>query len=495
MRIWNTLTRKKEEFQPIQAGHVGLYTCGPTVYNYAHIGNLRTYIFEDILERTLVLEGYRVKRVMNITDVGHLTSDADAGEDKLEKEAKKESRSVWDIAKFYTNAFFEDLTALNIKKPEFIEPATSFIQEQIAIIERLFKNGYAYETPTAVYFDVSKFKNYTALSRQKLEGKGTAVRTEVVEDSSKRGSHDFVLWFKLVGHFANHTMRWPSPWGEGFPGWHIECSAISSSLLGQPFDIHTGGIDHISVHHTNEIAQSEGAFGKPLAHYWMHGEFLIIDQARMGKSLGNFLTLATLREKGFNPLAYRYFVLTAHYRSPLNFTWDNLSAAEAAYRKLLGKIQLVAGGGGEEPQKTESASGVENLITAFTERFETALADDLNTPQALAALHDLVNDLLTLKAKGSLSPVESLSFLAAVKKADSVLGLDLAAAAKIPASVRKLAEERELCRNRKQFTPADDLRKRIRALGYEVDDTPLGPFVHPIYGSHNEPGKTPAAGS
>ncbi|MDO8470256.1 MAG: cysteine--tRNA ligase [bacterium] len=477
MRLYNTLTRRKEEFRPIRAGRVGLYTCGPTVYSAAHIGNLRTYIFEDVLERTLAFEGYRVTRAMNITDVGHLTSDADAGEDKLEKGARNEGRSVWDIAAFYTKTFFEDCAALNIRKPRLVKPATDCIPEQIAIITRLFKNGYAYETPTAVYFDVSKSKNYTVLSREKLEGKETAVRTEVIEDRSKRTPRDFVLWFKLVGHFKNHVMRWPSPWGEGFPGWHIECSAISSSLLGQPFDIHTGGIDLISVHHTNEIAQSEGAFGKPLAHYWMHGEFLIIDRARMGKSQGNFITLQTLREKGVDPLAYRYLTLTAHYRSPLKFTWESLAAAEIAYRKLLGKIQFVATGFHGGQPKTRSASGARALIVKFEEGFKAALANDLNAPRALASLHTLVNGLLALQTRGMYTSSDARLFLTAIKKADSVLGLNLTAAAKIPAAVVKRVEKRELSRARKQFTHADALRQEIRALGYEVDDTPLGSFI------------------
>ncbi|MEK7512912.1 MAG: cysteine--tRNA ligase [Patescibacteria group bacterium] len=480
MRLYNTLTRRKEEFRPLRAGRVGLYTCGPTVYNYAHIGNLRTYLFEDVLERAFEFEGYRVKRAMNITDVGHLTSDADTGEDKLEKEAEKERRSVWDIAKFYTDAFFDDLAALHIKKPRIVKPATGCIPEQIAIIKRLFKNGYAYETPTAVYFDVSKFKTYTALSRQKLETKETAVRAEVVEDPSKRDPHDFVLWFKLVGRFKHHVMRWPSPWGEGFPGWHIECSAISSSVLGQPFDIHTGGIDHISVHHTNEIAQSEGAFGTPLARYWMHGEFLVIARARMGKSAGNFITLTTLREKGFDPLSYRYLVLSVHYRSPLNFTWEALAGAE----KGLSNLRSAFADAGKKPRSAGSVKETE----ALKEEFASALDDDLNTPRALAIAWKAV------KSK-ALSPAQKKSL---IKTFDKVLGLRLdrsaapRAAAVIPLEVKRLAEERELFRKRKQFAHADDLRKRIRTLGYEVDDTPLGPFVRP-HGNTNI-SETPPAG-
>ena len=315
LKLYNTLTCKKEIFKPLRKDRVGLYTCGPTVYNYAHIGNLRTYVFEDILRRTLEYAGFKVRHVMNITDVGHLVSDADEGEDKLEKGARREGKSVWDITKFYTDAFLKDIEKLNIKKANYILPATKYIKEQIKIIEVLFKKGYAYETPQAVYFNVSKFKNYTKLSRQKLSQKITGAREEVVVDTQKRNPYDFALWFKVVGRFEHHTMRWPSPWGIGFPGWHIECSAISSSKLGQPFDIHTGAVDHINVHHTNEIAQSEVAFGKPLAKIWMHGEFLLIDSSKMAKSRDNFFTLETTINKGFTPLAFRYLVLNAHYRS------------------------------------------------------------------------------------------------------------------------------------------------------------------------------------
>ncbi|KKU04579.1 MAG: Cysteine-tRNA ligase, partial [Parcubacteria group bacterium GW2011_GWA2_45_30] len=330
----NTLTRKKEIFRPIHKNWVGLYTCGPTVYNYAHIGNLRTYIFEDVLRRTLEYAGYKIKHVMNITDVGHLTSDADEGEDKLEKEARQEKKSVWDIAEFYTGAFLNDISRLNIKRAGVLAPATKNIKQQITLIKKLFQKGFAYETTQAVYFDVSKFKTYTKLSRQRIDEKITAARAEVIQDPKKKNPPDFALWFKRIGKFKNHALHWSSPWGDGFPGWHIECSAISTKYLGQPFDIHTGGVDHISVHHTNEIAQSEGAFGKPLVKYWMHGEFLLLDQARMGKSVGNFITLNTLVEKGFNPFAFRYLALGAHYRSKLNFTWESLEAAKCSLERL-----------------------------------------------------------------------------------------------------------------------------------------------------------------
>lgn len=479
MRIYNTLTKKKEVFRPLKKGRVGLYTCGPTVYNYAHIGNLRTYLFEDILERALQRAGYAVTRVMNVTDVGHLTSDADLGEDKLEKGAEREKKSPWDIAKFYTKAFLRDLKALNIKKPAEIAPATKFVPEQIALIEKLFARGYAYETAQAVYFDTSKFEKYDALARanrtnksNKIDGtnklEGRHGRAEVVEDPEKRHPQDFALWFKRVGRFKHHIMHWSSPWGMGFPGWHIECSAISSSLLGQPFDIHTGGVDHIAVHHTNEIAQSEGAYGRPLARYWIHGEFLNMNAVKMAKSAGTFITLADVKQKGFDPLAFRYFVHGAHYRTQLNFSWDALRGAAEALERLRRIVAMLKGGtykstGSRKPHRT---------YKSYTKRFDDALADDLNTPRALATLWDTVNDAL-------LAPSEKLALLFSY---DEVLALGLKSVKKpsaIPAIVKKLAAERELYRRNKQFALSDTLRTRIGALGYTVDDTPEGPFLTP----------------
>jgi len=468
MFIYNTLTRKKETFRPLKRKTVGLYTCGPTVYNYAHIGNLRTYIFEDILERAFIYNGYKVNRAMNITDVGHLTSDADSGEDKLQKEAKKEGRSVWEIAEFYTKAFFDDLKLLNIRIPKKIGAATKFIPEQIKIIKRLFKNGYAYETSRAVYFDVHKFKNYAKLSRQNINGLSIGARDEVVEDAEKHNPADFALWFKLVGQFKNHVMRWDSPWGKGFPGWHIECSAISSSLLGQPFDIHTGGIDHISIHHTNEIAQSEGAYKKPLAKYWMHGEFLVLKNERMGKSLDNFITLSNVIEKGYEPMHYRYFTLMAHYRSPLTFTWEALDGARVGYEKLKNNIISLF-----QDQPTLPATDFsQKPIEEFSKKFKVAVNDDLNVPAALGEFHiflKLCNTLLENKEIGT-------SFLKKaarmVQEADNVLGLMLfEKTPKIPASIMKFVEEREIYRGNKQFTQADVLRKKLDALGYVVEDT------------------------
>lgn len=462
VKLYNTLTRKKETFKPIHKNQVGLYTCGPTVYNYAHIGNLRTYIFEDVLRRVLKYAGYKVKHVMNITDVGHLTSDTDEGEDKIEREAKKENHSVWEIAQFYTTAFLRDIKRLNIKKAAVLAPATKHIPEQIKLIEALFKKRYAYETPQAVYFDVLKFKNYTRLSKQKLDAMLKGARNEVVTDPKKKNPHDFALWFKRVGRFKNHIMHWPSLWGDGFPGWHIECSAISTAYLGQPFDIHTGGVDHIAVHHTNEIAQSEGAVDKPLARYWMHGEFLLIDAARMGKSAGNFFTLDTLVQKGFDPLAFRYLVLTAHYRSKLNFTEESLGAARNSLERLYNFIT-----------RLKYAKTVQNraLNSSWRKQFEKALFDDLDTPKALAAVWKLISDCNKYPSKYNPKNVLVLLY-----DFDAVLGLGLKKVKKekIPARIQKLAKKREGYRQKKQWKEADLIRKEISGAGWMVDDTPKG---------------------
>ncbi|MBI1839203.1 MAG: cysteine--tRNA ligase [Candidatus Colwellbacteria bacterium] len=464
MNLYNTLSRKKETFKPLHKGLAGLYTCGPTVYNYAHIGNLRTYIFEDILRRTLHYNGYKVHHVMNITDVGHLTSDADEGEDKLDSVARKGGKSVWDIAKFYTEAFLRDIRALNIKKANILSPATRNIKEQIALIQLLFKKGYAYETAQAIYFDISKFKNYTELSRQKLSEKIVGAREEVVVDSEKRNPRDFALWFKLVGRFENHTMRWKSPWGYGFPGWHIECSAISTKYLGQPFDIHTGGIDHINVHHTNEIAQSEGAYGKPLARIWMHGEFLLTNDAKMAKSAGNFYTLATLTEKGFDPLAFRYLVLGTQYRKQLNFTWDSLRSAQTALENVKSTLTGLSSRANYKPGKETPKK-----IVSYENKFKEAINNDLNTPNALKILWDVLkNNTIPTALKKKLI----LDF-------DRVLGLGLedikSVNVAVPDNVMKLVKAREKARALQQFIQADSLRTKIEQLGYKVEDTAKGP--------------------
>jgi len=464
MKLYNTLSRKKEVFKPLRKNRAGLYTCGPTVYNYAHIGNLRTYIFEDVLRRTLEHAGYRVRHVMNITDVGHLTSDADEGEDKMERKAQKEKRSVWDVAQFYTEAFLKDIARLNIKKASVLSPATKNIPEQIALVMQLFKRGLAYETSQAIYFDVSRFPGYTKLSRQKLNQKITGARDSVVTDPEKRHPQDFALWFKRVGKFANHTMHWISPWGAGFPGWHIECSAISTKYLGQPFDIHTGGVDHTSVHHTNEIAQSEGAYGKPLARVWMHGEFLLINESKMAKSTGNFYTLETIAEKNINPLAFRYLVLTAHYRSKLNFTWESLAAAGHSLERLYEFVKNL------KTQKKKLGDGKKTL-EKYEIAFEKAVADDLDTPKALATVWTLVRDYHKSPEKFNAPDILKLLY-----DLDTVLGLGLKNIKRevIPARIRALARERDEHRAQKNWAKSDELRNKIKSLGYLVKDTPDG---------------------
>lgn len=462
IKLYNTLSRKKEIFKPIHKEKwVGLYTCGPTVYSPAHLGNFRTYIFEDILQRTLEYNGCNVKRVMNITDVGHLTSDADTGEDKVEKEAKKEKKSVKQITELYTKAFKSDARKLNIILPESLKAASKFIKEEQEIIKKLLSARFAYDASRAVYFNAARFKNYGKLSGQSLKEKITAARKEVIVDSEKKNPADFALWFKRTGRFKNHIQHWPSPWGDGFPGWHIECSAISRKFLGQPFDIHTGGVDHIGTHHTNEIAQSEAAYGKPLARYWLHGEFLLTDNSKMAKSEGNFFTVKDIESRGINPLAFRYLVLTSHYRSKLNFSWKSLAAAENALDNL---YELIG-----ETDKKESTAAADEKVAIYEKGFTSAINDDLNTPKALSLVWQVVkNNTLSSKSRKRL-----------LFKFDRILGLELdrARPPKIPIKVRELASRREEYRRNKQFIQADRLRKEINELGYEIKDTPSGPVL------------------
>ncbi|MCL5435473.1 MAG: cysteine--tRNA ligase [Patescibacteria group bacterium] len=461
LRLYNTLSKKLEDFKPLKDKHVGLYTCGPTVYNFAHIGNLRTYIFEDALKRVLTYLGYKVTHAMNITDVGHLTSDADEGEDKMELGAKREGKSPLAIAKRYEQAFFADLTALNVLPPDKILRATDSIKEQLEIIKLLEKRGFTYQDEAAIYFDTSKLSDYGKLSGQKLSDKKTAARAEVVVDEKKRNPTDFVLWFFLTGRYKSHVLHWPSPWGEGFPGWHIECSAISRKLLGQPFDIHTGGVDHIGTHHTNEIAQSEAAFGLPLANVWMHGEFLQIQNSKMAKSAGTFITLADVIAKNFSPLAYRYLALTAHYRAKLNFTWESLAAAQNALDELYEKIAQLSG--------TPSVA----MCADYARVFEREISNDLDMPRAASLLWRLVKSDNSDKLK-----------LSTLKRFDEVLSLNLlkgaAAIKKIPREIKKLAHDREMARKKSDFASADAIRKEIELAGYTVRDTTEGSVIRPL---------------
>lgn len=464
LKLFNSLTRQLEEFSarggPLPAGQagasggkhpiVGLYTCGPTVYNYAHIGNLRTYVFEDVLRRVLAYNGFKINHVMNMTDVGHLSGDQDFGDDKMEKEGGDTSE-IMALAKKYTNAFLSDIEKINILKADVIAPATEHIPEQIEMIKILIEKNFAYETELAIYFDVTKASDYPKFSNQKLEDMKVGARFDVVIDKNKKHPADFALWFKLAGKYKNHILQWDSPWGRGFPGWHIECSAMSRKYLGQPFDIHTGGVDHLFPHHPNEIAQSEAAFGVPLANYWLHGEHLLLNEGRMGKSVGNFITLQTLIDKKFNPLAFRYLALTTHYRSRLNFSWESLQGAQNALNNLY--------------QEVSSFDQAKVGCTQFEEDFLNAVNDDLDTPKALAIMWDLVKtDKFPTSAK-----------LQTLLKFDEVLGLKLKEtwdmAKKVPASVNKLVVEREAARQSKDFKKSDELRSQIEKQGYLLEDT------------------------
>ncbi len=457
MKLYNTLTKTVAEITPLNPPHVGLYTCGMTVYDFAHIGHGRKYVGDDILRRALVRFGYEVKHVQNVTDVGHLVSDADEGEDKMEKGAKKSGKTVWEVAQFYTDHFYRTMDTLNILRPNFVCKATEHIPEQIALVAKLLEKGFAYDTPEAVYFDVTKFPQYGKLLGQSLDEKKTAVRDEVKTGDYKKNPADFALWFKRVGRFSDHAMHWESPWGDGFPGWHIECSAMSMKYLGDTIDIHTGGIDHIPVHHANEIAQSEGATGKQFVRYWVHYAFLMVDGKKMSKSLGNFYTIEDVLEKGVDPMALRYFYLTAHYRKPLNFTWEALAAAGQALSELRSRMP-----------KGEHHAALGGQTKKFLDKFDAALANDLNTAEALAVVWEV--------AKSSLKESEKAALLA---NFDSVLGLGFdkgrnGTVSDIPGEVQALLTKREENRKAKNFATADEARQEIEAMGYVLEDTPTG---------------------
>ena len=457
IKLYNTLTKQIEDLKPLKKV-IGLYTCGPTVYNFAHIGNLRTFVFEDILKRALIYNGLKVKHIMNITDVGHLTSDADTGEDKMEKGAAREGKSAWGVAKFYEKKFKEDLLALNIIKATKYPKATDHIKEQIALIKQLEQKGFTYQTRDGVYFGTSKLPDYGKLANLKNQSLEAGARVEMGE---KKNPTDFALW-KLSPRDQKRQMEWKSPWGVGFPGWHIECSAMAVKYLGQPFDIHAGGIDHVPVHHTNEIAQSEAAAGKPLANLWMHGEFLLINSDKMSKSGENFITLQTLREHGISPVAYRYFLLQAHYRKQLTFSWEALQAARTGLNHLYNIVR--------------SWSGNSKIGCAEYEgKFLKAINDDLNMPEALAIMWKLVKDEgLPASAKK-----ESLF------RFDEVLGLEIkknlkVKTEKIPAEIKKLVAERDLARKNKNWSESDRLRAELEKQGYAVEDSNAGTKVTKI---------------
>ena len=452
--LYNSLTRSREVFEPIFAGRVGLYTCGPTVYNYAHVGNLRTYIFCDILRRVLTFNGLDVKHVMNITDVGHLTGDRDMGEDKLEAGARREGRSAWDIAEFYTAAFKKDIDRLNILEPTIWCKATETIPEQIELIRILETKGYTYRTSDGIYYDTSKFENYTKLSHQDIEALQEGARVE--KNPEKRNSTDFALWkFSPAG--VQRQMEWDSPWGVGFPGWHIECSAMSMKYLGDMLDIHCGGADHVDVHHTNEIAQSEAATGKPFFNFWMHGAFLIIAGGKkMAKSEDNFLTLEVVTtQHKIDPLAYRFATFQTHYRKPMEFGQEGLTAAQNGLNHLRNQVRTLM-------ENTPPGQ----IDADFREKFAQAINNDLNMPQALAVVQDLL--------KSDLEPADKL---ATVLLYDQVLGLDLHKAGDVealPDDIEQLVQARKAARAARQWALSDQLRDQIQQRGYTVSDTPQG---------------------
>ena len=448
VKIYNTLSRKKEEFVPLDKT-VTMYSCGPTVYNYAHIGNMRAYIFMDSVRRALKYNGYKIKGVMNITDVGHLLSDGDEGEDKMAKASREQQKSVYEIAEMYTKAFMDDLDKLNIGKPEIIAKATDHIDDMLSYVVKLVELGYGYETSDGIYFDIAKFPTYGKLSGLNLDNQIAGARVDV--NDQKRHPADFALWKKAP---KEHIMQWPSPWGMGYPGWHIECSAMSKKYLGSRFDIHTGGVDHIPVHHENEIAQSEALEGHQTVNYWMHGEFMQVDGGKMSKSLGNTYTVADLEAKGYSPMVFRYFCLNTHYRKTLNFTFAALDAAKTAYTRLLSAINEHRGGKAQTP---------DDVLAKYEKEFTEAISDDINIPLALGVLWNMLKE------------PASKQIYELVQKFDTVFGLRLDTVPQeekieVPAEVAALADKRLEARKNKDWALSDALRDQIAALGYTVVD-------------------------
>jgi cysteinyl-tRNA synthetase len=467
--FYNTFSRKLEKFKPLKSGRVGIYSCGPTVYWNQHVGHMYAYVQWDTLVRFLKYLGYQVKWVMNITDVGHLTSDQDTGEDKMEKGAKREGLTVWQIAQKYINQFLDSMKLLNIQKPDVLCRATSHIKEQIELIRKIEKNGFTYRTKTGLVFDTSKFPGYAKFAKLNLKKQFSGARVEV--DKEKKKPWDFLLW---VTNQPTHIMQWNSPWGRGFPGWHIECTAMSAKYLGKQFDIHTGGKEHIPVHHTNEVAQAFGAFGRQTAQTWLHNEWLVFEGEKMSKSLGNMVLAQDLAAKGFNPLAMRYLILTSHYRKGLNFTWRGLKAAQTAldklYEKIVSlKIQI-------SKPKFQIKSKFQNPKTEkYREEFIRCLSEDLNVAGALGLAWKALKDK-------SLPPAQKYKLL---MDFDKVFGLRLAEVLplpnlKLPLEIKKLVERREKLRKEKKWSEADEIRKKIEKSGWQVEDTPEGPKTRQI---------------
>ena len=456
MKIYNTLTRKKEEFKPIDENLVKMYSCGPTVYDYAHIGNLRSYLFMDNLRRVLKYNGYKLKHVMNITDVGHMTSDADEGEDKMMKAARRENKNPYEIADFYMKAFLEDIDKLNVDRPEIIARATEHIDIMEEYVKKIIENGYSYSTENTVYFDTSKLDKYGVLSNRKVEEQKAGARVEF--DKDKKNISDFAIWIKAP---KEHIMQWDSFFGKSYPGWHLECSAMSYKYLGDHFDIHTGGIDHIPVHHENEIAQSKGFSGKEPVNYWMHCNFLLIDGEKVSKSLKNFYTLDDLIKKGYEPLVYKMFYFSSHYRNQINFTFEAMDSAKTALSRL--REGYLKHSEGEE-------SVSEDIIKDYENRFLDAINDDLNMPMAMSVVWDVVKN-----------PVKSKDFQKLILKFDEVLGLDLKnykpEEKKLPVEIKELIDLRNKARLEKNWSESDRLRDELISKGYTVKDTKEGTVV------------------
>jgi cysteinyl-tRNA synthetase len=473
LRLFNTLGRVLQEFKPIEAGKVGFYGCGPTVYDYAHIGNLRAYVFDDILVRTLRFLGYEVKHVMNITDVGHLSGDLDTGEDKLLKRAQERGKSPYEIAEFYTEAFFKDTARLNILRPSVVCKATEHIPDMIALIKRIEAKGFTYQAGGNLYFDVSKFPSYGDLALLRLDDLKAGARIEI--DPNKRHPADFALWF-TKSKFENQAMIWDSPWGRGYPGWHIECSAMSMKYLGEQFDIHAGGIDHIAIHHTNEIAQSESATGKKWVNYWLHNEFLVTASGKMAKSAGGFLTLQVLIDAGYESLDYRYFLLGGHYRSQLQFSYEALDSAKASRKSLTERVIALKEKAGRASSYNDERSSPPPLgakASSYIEAFTGHLCQDLSTPRALAELWGLLRD-------NEVPPPEAL---AAAYKMDEVLGLSLAESKRaaivavdplLAAEIELLVAQRKAAKNSKDWARADAIRAQLKSKGVFLEDSPAG---------------------
>ena len=474
MKIYNSATHTKEEFVPHEPGKVSMYTCGPTVYHFAHIGNLRSYIMEDVLEKFLRWSGYDVHRVMNITDVGHLTSDADEGEDKMVKGAKREHKTVMEIAQYYTDAFFSDCAKLNIKTPDTVQPATGCIDEYIKIVSGLLEKGYAYVAGGNVYFDSSKLDRYYIFNDHNEEDLAVGVREGVEEDSNKRNKNDFVLWF-TKSKFEDQALKWDSPWGVGYPGWHIECSGISLKYNGEYLDLHCGGIDNAFPHHTNEIAQSESYLGHPWCKQWFHVHHLNTNSGKMSKSKGEFLTVSLLEEKGYDPLSYRFFCLQSHYRKGLVFSWENLDNAQGAYQKLIKRIAALKEGGEAD----------QAVVQEYREKFLQQVGNDLNTSMAVTLLYDALkaktDDATKLAILGDFDQVLSLSLLekaAQVRKEQAAQKTTSAGDYTITGegdpAVDAMVLERYQAKKAKDFAKADQIRDELKAQGIEITDVPGG---------------------